>query len=105
MKGIWSLILAVAVIAAVACIQHFAASLGPRLRSVMISKPLLQAARHMLPPLSQTEQEALDAGSVWWDGELLSGNPDWTKLDALPPEGLTDEERAELGWLRAQGRT
>ena len=34
--------------------------------------------------MSQTEQEALDAGTVWWDGELFSGKPDWNKLLAYP---------------------
>ncbi len=38
----------------------------------------------VLPQVSQTEQEALDAGTVWWDGELFSGRPDWNKLLAVP---------------------
>jgi acyl-CoA dehydrogenase len=38
--------------------------------------------RTILPQVSQTEKEALDAGTVWWDGELFSGKPDWKKLHA-----------------------
>ncbi|WP_204326107.1 acyl-CoA dehydrogenase family protein, partial [Stenotrophomonas maltophilia] len=34
------------------------------------------------------------AGSVWWDGELFSGNPDWGSLLAMPPARLTEEEQA-----------
>ena len=50
----------------------------------------------MLPQLSQTEQEALDAGTVWWDGELFSGKPDWNKLLAYPKPELSEEEKAYL---------
>jgi acyl-CoA dehydrogenase len=50
--------------------------------------------RAVLPQVSQTEQEALDAGTVWWDGDLFSGAPDWNKLLAYPAPGLTAEEQA-----------
>src|SRR5262249_40947266 len=46
-----------------------------------------------LPQLSDTEREAIEAGDVWWDAELFTGNPDWSKLLAFPPAKLTDEER------------
>ena len=42
------------------------------------------------------EQEALDAGTVWWDGELFGGHPDWNKLLAYPKPQLSDEEQAFL---------
>jgi len=45
------------------------------------------------PPISQTEREALAAGDVWWDGELLGGNPDWDKLLDFEPARLTTAER------------
>ena len=48
------------------------------------ARPLLGLFRRILPQVSQTEQEALDAGTVWWDGELFSGKPDWKKLLAYP---------------------
>ena len=44
--------------------------------------------------MSQTEQEALEAGSVWWDADLFSGRPDWKKLLAYPAAKLTAEEQA-----------
>src|SRR5215510_10269022 len=49
------------------------------LRRALLSDALLAWFRRVLPQVSQTEQEALDAGTVWWDGELLSGRPDWAK--------------------------
>jgi acyl-CoA dehydrogenase len=66
----------------------------PVVRRVAISAPLLAQFRKILPPVSQTEQEALDAGTVWWDGELFSGQPDWAKLRAYPKPTLTAEEQA-----------
>ncbi|MGH8744392.1 MAG: acyl-CoA dehydrogenase, partial [Burkholderiales bacterium] len=68
----------------------------PSLRLQYISAPLLQWFKKVLPQVSQTEQEALDAGTVWWDGDLFSGNPDWDKLLAVPKPQLTPEEQAFL---------
>ncbi len=68
----------------------------PTLRRERISAPLLNIYRSMVPSLSDTEREALEAGTVWWDGELFSGCPDWSKLTAMPPARLTDEEQAFL---------
>jgi acyl-CoA dehydrogenase len=65
-------------------------------RRALVSRPLLDLFRRILPPVSQTEQEALDAGTVWWDGDLFSGNPDWNKLLAIPKPKLTAAERAFL---------
>lgn len=66
----------------------------PGLRRGLISDPLLGWFRKALPQVSQTEQEALDAGTVWWDGELFSGDPKWQKLLAVPKPTLTAEEHA-----------
>ncbi len=63
------------------------------LRRALLSPPLLALFRKILPQMSQTEQEALDAGTVWWDGELFSGNPDWNKLLAYP-EADADARRS-----------
>ena len=49
----------------------------PTLRQGLISAKALKLFKKVLPALSQTEQEALDAGTVWWDGDLFSGKPDW----------------------------
>ncbi|HUP93872.1 MAG TPA: acyl-CoA dehydrogenase [Burkholderiales bacterium] len=65
-------------------------------RRALISRPLLSVFRRIMPTLSQTEQEALEAGTVWWDGDLFSGRPDWRKLLAYPKPTLSAEERAFL---------
>ncbi|MGE4246246.1 MAG: acyl-CoA dehydrogenase, partial [Parvibaculaceae bacterium] len=65
-------------------------------RQRVISKPLLSWVRRILPPMSDTEREALAAGSVWWDGELMRGDPDFRKLLATPVRTLTAEEQAFL---------
>lgn len=49
-----------------------------------------------MPPISETEREALEAGTVWWDAELFSGRPDWNKLLSTPVPALTSEEQAFL---------
>ncbi len=60
------------------------------------TRRLLGIYRRMLPSMSKTEQEALEAGNVWWDGELFTGMPDWRRLKNLPPPKLTAEEQAFL---------
>jgi acyl-CoA dehydrogenase len=66
------------------------------LRREHLTKRLLSAYRGMLPALSDTEQDALRAGSVWWEGELFSGMPNWSKLTSLPAPRLSEEEQAFL---------
>ncbi len=66
------------------------------LRKALISRPFLRTYLRLLPVMSDTEREALEAGTVWWDGELFSGNPDWAKLSANPPARLSAEEQAFL---------
>ncbi|MDQ2070848.1 acyl-CoA dehydrogenase [Natronospira bacteriovora] len=66
------------------------------LRRRLISSPGLKAFRRIMPDMSDTEREALEAGTVWWEGELFSGRPDWNQLSALPAGVLSDEEQAFL---------
>ena len=66
------------------------------LRYLLVSRPLLKIFRKTLPKVSQTEQEALDAGTVWWEGELFSGDPNWSTLLAYPKPQLSAEEKAFL---------
>src|SRR5579863_4784211 len=61
-----------------------------------ITKPLFSLARKALPSMSDTEREALEAGDVWWDAELFSGNPNWSKLLATPQAQLSTEEKEFL---------
>ncbi|MGK2944383.1 MAG: acyl-CoA dehydrogenase [Desulfuromonadales bacterium] len=66
------------------------------IRRVMLTRPLFSLFKRMLPSLSDTEREALEAGTVGWDGELFSGEPDWQKLLDLPAPALTEAEQAFL---------
>ena len=66
------------------------------LRRERISAPILGVLRTLLPRLSETERAALEAGTVWWEGELFSGMPDWRQLAKLPPPRLTEAEQAFL---------
>jgi acyl-CoA dehydrogenase len=65
-------------------------------RREKITRPALEVYRTMLPSMSDTEKEALEAGNTWWDGELFSGMPDWDKLMSFPAPALSDEEQAFL---------
>ena len=65
-------------------------------RRKWISTPLLKLFRRITPPMSQTEKEAIDAGSVWWDGELFSGKPRWSKLQKQKIPELSAEEKAYI---------
>jgi len=66
------------------------------LRRALLTRPFMMIYRRMLPSMSQTEREALEAGTVWWDGELFTGNPDWSKLLGAKTPTLTAEEQAFL---------
>ncbi|HEY1773880.1 MAG TPA: acyl-CoA dehydrogenase [Gammaproteobacteria bacterium] len=68
---------------------------GP-FRRLFISNRLLAFYRASMPELSSTEREALEAGTVWWDGELFSGAPHWQALLDLPPPKISAEEQAFL---------
>ena len=68
----------------------------PALRRALITKKIFPAFKAAVPRMSQTEREALEAGDVWWDGELFTGRPDWKKLlDETAPK-LTLEEQQFL---------
>ncbi|MEW6688170.1 MAG: acyl-CoA dehydrogenase [Pseudomonadota bacterium] len=66
------------------------------LRRKIIADPVLAIFRRIVPDMSQTEKEAIDAGTVWWDADLFSGKPDWDKLLAIPAPKLSAEEQAFL---------
>lgn len=64
------------------------------LRQKWISEPAFQWFKKILPPLSITEREAMEAGSVWWDGEIFSGSPNWQTLHQYPKPQLSPEEQS-----------
>jgi acyl-CoA dehydrogenase len=66
------------------------------LRRTVLSRPLLKWFKSVLPPMSQTEKDAIDAGTVWWDAELFTGRPNWTSLLRTPRPELSEEEQAYL---------
>ena len=74
-------------------LPHVLLNIRP-LRRVLISNRFLLVFKRMLPPMSTTEREALEAGTVWWDGELFTGGPDWNKLLSAKAPALSAEEQA-----------
>lgn len=68
----------------------------PSLRRSRVTTPIFAAFRAALPSMSQTEKDAIEAGSVWWEGDLFGGNPDWGKLQGYPWPQLNVEEQAFL---------
>jgi acyl-CoA dehydrogenase len=66
------------------------------LRVRLVTRPFLRSYRRLLPSMSATEREALDAGTVWWDGELFTGGPNWQKLMSAKVPVLTVDEQAFL---------
>lgn len=66
------------------------------IRMATLMTPVYGAVKSILPKVSRTEQEALDAGTVGWDAELFSGRPDWRKLNEIRPLTLTAAEQAFL---------
>jgi acyl-CoA dehydrogenase len=66
----------------------------PLIRRRLFSKPILNIFRRLMPPMSDTERDALLAGDVSWEGELFSGRPDWGKLAEKPMSQLSAQEQA-----------
>jgi acyl-CoA dehydrogenase len=71
-------------------------------RRQWLTEPLYRMARDAMPRLSPTEQEAIEAGDVWWDAQLFSGKPDWRQLLDVPPVSLTPQEQAFMDGPVAQ---
>ena len=63
------------------------------LRRGLFAAPLLELFKRVLPKISETEQVALDAGTVGFEGELFAGKPDWAKLLSEPKPQLSTEEQ------------
>lgn len=66
------------------------------LRTSLLTKPLLKMYRSVMPEMSTTEKDAIDAGTVWWEGELFRGAPNWSKLHGIKKPELSAEEQAFL---------
>lgn len=88
----WPSFIAVAVIAAAMALLFGV----PPIRRLVVSKLILGLVSKALPSIGDTERIALEAGTVWWDGEMFSGDPDWRKLLDFRPQPLSESERAFL---------
>lgn len=66
------------------------------LRRRLLTEKAFTLLAKILPPISRTEQEALDAGDVWWEADLFQGRPHWRKLLSMPKPALSLEEQAFL---------
>ncbi len=66
------------------------------IRMQFITRPVFSFFKKLLPPLSDTEKEAMEAGDVWWEGELFRGKPNWETLHSYGKPKLTAEEQAFL---------
>jgi acyl-CoA dehydrogenase len=66
------------------------------LRRDWLSRPIYQWAKGVLPALSDTERDAIEAGDVWWDAALFTGDPNWEDLLAFPKAVLSPDEQAFL---------
>ncbi|MDN3701215.1 acyl-CoA dehydrogenase FadE [Vibrio artabrorum] len=68
----------------------------PTVRQTLISHKALSVFKKVLPAMSQTEKEALEAGTVWWEAELFKGKPEWKKLQNIADPKLSNAEQAFL---------
>ncbi len=65
----------------------------PTPRRTLFTRPVLRGFSQKMPTMSRTEKEAIDAGTIWWEGNLFQGKPDWQKLHNYPKPQLTTEEQ------------
>ncbi|MTI14577.1 acyl-CoA dehydrogenase [Sansalvadorimonas verongulae] len=72
------------------------------LRASTVTSPIFKVYKKLLPEMSDTEKTALEAGTVWWDGEIFSGKPDWSILKQHPNTALSQYEQ---DFLDNQGNT
>ena len=88
MTVLWIVLAILALMAAVLVV--------PPLRRTFLTRWIMPMVAGALPRMGETERIALEAGSVWWEAELFSGRPEWKRLLAFRPKGLSDKERAFL---------
>ncbi len=92
MTGLWGLAPLPWVVLAVVGLFYLVAAM----RVQLITRPIYGFFQRVLPPMNQTEMEALEAGDVWWEAELFKGDPDWQEFAAYPKPTLSKEEQAFL---------
>ncbi|MCP2039914.1 acyl-CoA dehydrogenase [Neisseria sp. HSC-16F19] len=86
--GAWLLAVVALAVGVVFCL--------PNVRQSLVTNRVFKIFKKVTPPMSDTEAAAINAGTVWWDGELFSGKPDFNKLLNYPDPKLSTEEQAFL---------
>ncbi|HEU4615359.1 MAG TPA: acyl-CoA dehydrogenase [Kofleriaceae bacterium] len=86
--GTWGLAIAIVAWLGIAAVTGSAA-----IRRRPLTGPLMRKLGPSFPRMSETERNALEAGTVWWDEELFSGNPDWQRIAHFAPKTLSERER------------
>ena len=66
------------------------------LRAALVTRPIFAGFKKVLPEMSATEREALEAGDVWWEAEMFRGRPDWKQLHDFQCTQLTEDEQRFL---------
>ncbi len=66
------------------------------IRRQWVTGPAFRMMKRMLPPISETERAAIEAGTTWWEGEIFRGRPDWSRLLTASAPSLSEEEQAFL---------
>lgn len=87
--SLWALIPIWLIFILVSAFFHFSF-----LRLRFITQPVLHYLSKALPPMSETERIAIEAGDVWWEGELFAGKPRWENFLQQPAPTLTEEEES-----------
>ncbi|WP_417665495.1 acyl-CoA dehydrogenase [Pseudidiomarina sp.] len=65
----------------------------PDIRRSLITRPAFAFFKRVLPPLSPTEREAMQAGDTWWDADLFSGRPNWHEFHQTKAPQFTEDEQ------------
>ncbi len=75
-----------------------AATIGglPPLRRLVVTRYVLPVIRPILPRMGETERIAVEAGTVGWEGEFFTGDPDWRKLLDVAAHELSEKEQRFL---------
>jgi acyl-CoA dehydrogenase len=81
-----------AILAAILVAAAIVLGLRP-LRTALLTQRIFTLYRKILPQMSETERDALEAGTVWWEAELFRGKPRWSALHTIPKPVLTQEEQ------------
>jgi acyl-CoA dehydrogenase len=89
--GSWGLAIAILLWLGVAIVAGI-----PGVRRRLLIGPLMRRLAPSFPRMSETERTALEAGTVWWDEELFSGDPDWQRIVRFAPKPLSDKEHEFL---------